>query len=369
MRVYKSDISYFSGKLEAYLRYKEIPHRLVDCNGQTLQFLGKKTGIAKMPAIELDNNQWLFDTTPTIQYLEKSYSDTPVLPPEPALRFLALLIEDYGDEWLWRPAMWWRWMPKLSRVTLGRRIAGIMASKALATPLGYLFAQRQLKEWLWQDGMDKGNSHLVRDMYIRELEFLESLLEKQPYILGSHPSVADLGFFGSMFRHFNNDPVSGEVMRRQGPNTYEYIARLWNAKQSKFPKDIEWQWPEQECWQPLLSRIANDYLPYLHDNALAFKQNNKRFDYKGKTMSFNKTVTTDYRVLCRQKLQREFALLSESDQQKVNDLFAPVGGLGSLHLDGLIDSGLDKQFRLPVNGNTTKAKLSWHQRLFGQPRN
>ena len=30
--VYKSDISYFSGKLEAYLRYKEIPDKRVDCD-------------------------------------------------------------------------------------------------------------------------------------------------------------------------------------------------------------------------------------------------------------------------------------------------------------------------------------------------
>jgi hypothetical protein len=30
-----------------------------------------------------------------------------MLPQDSALRFLALLMEDYGDEWLWRPWMWW----------------------------------------------------------------------------------------------------------------------------------------------------------------------------------------------------------------------------------------------------------------------
>jgi len=29
--VYKSDISYFSGKLEAYLRYKGIAYKAVEC--------------------------------------------------------------------------------------------------------------------------------------------------------------------------------------------------------------------------------------------------------------------------------------------------------------------------------------------------
>ena len=29
--VYKSEISYFSGKLEAYLRYKDIAYKAVEC--------------------------------------------------------------------------------------------------------------------------------------------------------------------------------------------------------------------------------------------------------------------------------------------------------------------------------------------------
>lgn len=40
----KSDISYFSGKLEAYMRYSEIAHRLVDCNQKTLEMIASKNG-------------------------------------------------------------------------------------------------------------------------------------------------------------------------------------------------------------------------------------------------------------------------------------------------------------------------------------
>ena len=76
--LYKSDISYFSGKLEAYLRYKKIPHARVDCNISTLKMLGKKTGIAKMPAIEMADGNWLFDTTPTIARLEQQHLQNPV---------------------------------------------------------------------------------------------------------------------------------------------------------------------------------------------------------------------------------------------------------------------------------------------------
>ena len=35
--VYKSDISYFSGKLEAYLRYKGIAYEAIECGRDELE--------------------------------------------------------------------------------------------------------------------------------------------------------------------------------------------------------------------------------------------------------------------------------------------------------------------------------------------
>jgi len=364
--LYKSDISYFSGKLEAYLRYKKIPHARVDCNISTLKMLGKKTGIAKMPAIEMADGNWLFDTTPTIAWLEQQHPQNPVLPDDPALRFIALLIEDYGDEWLWRPAMWWRWVPRISRATLGRRIASEMVSSALSIPIGYLFGRRQLQEWVWGDGVDQHNSDQVRDMLYRELEFLEPLLEQQPFVLGSHPSVADLGYFGSMFRHFGNDPISGEVMRREGPNTCEWLARMWNLTPERLGPQ-QWQWPEANYWQPLLARIAGDYLPYLHQNALAFRDGKRRFDYKGQSLSFSGTVTTHYRVWCREQLQAEFSALSEENQSRVTLLFERAGGLDSLHQDGVIKSELDEELSIPKPEQ--HEPISLKMILLGQARN
>ncbi|MBL4630890.1 MAG: glutathione S-transferase family protein [Paraglaciecola sp.] len=366
--VYKSDISYFSGKLEAYLRYKEIPRTLVDCNRETLIMLARKTGTAKMPAIELANGQWLCDTTPMILWLEQQHPEQTIIPSSPALAFVALLLEDYGDEWLWRPAMWWRWVPKTSRVTLGRRIATEMVSSTLSIPLGFYFGHRQLKHWLWDDGVNASNWEAVRDMFYRELAFLEPLFEQQDYLLGSHPSMADFGYFASMFRHFGNDPISAEVMRREGPNTYEWLSRMWNAKHSKLSPDITWMWPQADYWQPLLRRICSDYLPYLHQNAIAFSSGKKRFNYQGETLAFPNTVTTDYRVWCRQQLQTRFYDLSANEQQQVNQLFAKAGGLSSLHQDGVVDSGRDQQ-PLPIDPQKMSTKPSWAQQIFGQPRN
>ncbi|BFM17580.1 glutathione S-transferase family protein [Maricurvus nonylphenolicus] len=368
--VYKSDLSYFSGKLEAYLRYKQIPHQPQDMDIKSANNIVENTGFKKVPAVKTADNKWLFDTTPMLQWFDQRYPQGSIYPEDQALRFIALLLEDYGDEWLWRPAMWWRWMPRASRWAVGWRIGAETIHPLLGRPLGWYFGKRQLKEWLWDDGVTKENVADVRDMLFREFEFLEPLFEQQPFILGSHPSAADFGYFASMFRHFGNDPESAEVVRRHGPNTYEWLARLWNAKASKLGEQQTWAWPEADYWKPILERIAQDYLPYLHENALAFTNNQKRFNHAGKTFRFNNTKTTDYRVYCREILQQEFADLSEGDKARINTLFEPVGGLDALHADGILTSGMKDNFKLPRDPSKHKKhKQTLAQLMFGQPRN
>ena len=144
---------------------------------------------------------------------------------------------------------------------------------------------------------------------------------------------------------------------------------MWNAKCSKFQPDLEWQWPVEDYWQPLLKRIAVDYLPYLHQNALAIRDGVKRFDYKGQNFVFPNTATTNYRAWCRKELQREFAQLSPEDQARIETLFASAGGLGSLHADGVIHSGMGAELQLPRDPSTVKRKPGFFARYYGQPRN
>lgn len=368
--LYKSDISYFSGKLEALLRYKQIPYRAVDCDRAALNLIYANTGFKKMPAVRCENGDWLYDTTPAIQWFERHYPQPAVLPDDPALAFLALLLEDYADEWLWRPAMWWRWVPRVSRWALGWRIGAEFIGTALARPFGWYFGHRQRDEWLWGDGLTRDNADAVRDMLYSEFAFLEPLLEEQPFLLGSHPSVADFGYFGPMFRHFGNDPDPAEIMRRQAPNTYEWLARLWNARAHRLPSTQEWRWPKADYWAPLLARLARDYLPYLHQNALAHRQGLKRFDYTGASISFPNTKTTVYRVWCREVLQQRYAALGDGDKSRVVELFATCGSLDALHADGVIESGIAHRFALPRRPDSEgNFKQSLKQFLGGQPRN
>jgi len=99
--LYLYDVSYFSGKLEMYMRYKGIPFKRVEAlNSQKVSIFLKNTGLVKVPIVKAANGEWLKDTTPMIDWFESQYPESHVVPEDPALMFISKLVEDYADEWL-----------------------------------------------------------------------------------------------------------------------------------------------------------------------------------------------------------------------------------------------------------------------------
>ena len=105
-----SNISYFTGKMENYLRLKRIPYRL-----ESMQFpavrkvLERELGVMQMPAIILPDGRYMTDSTKMIEWFEARHPEHSILPPDPLQQFLCHLLEHWADEWWWRPAMHYRW--------------------------------------------------------------------------------------------------------------------------------------------------------------------------------------------------------------------------------------------------------------------
>ena len=108
IRVYGCRISYYTGKLESYLRFRSIPYEQLPTEPHRRRIIAG-AGAVQMPVLELDDGRWLSDSTPIIAWFESQQHAPTVYPSDPALSFVALLLEDYADEWLWRPAMHYRW--------------------------------------------------------------------------------------------------------------------------------------------------------------------------------------------------------------------------------------------------------------------
>ncbi|MGB1580940.1 MAG: glutathione S-transferase N-terminal domain-containing protein [Nevskiales bacterium] len=357
-KAYVMDLSYFSGKMEAMLRYKEVPFERIEAgSNELLHPIYTHTGLMKVPVVECANGEWLKDTTPMLYWFDQQYPAQSIIPQDPVSHFICRLVEDYADEWLWRPALYYRWNFAQDRRLLGDRIAReVLSGWPFPGITGWYFAQRQKAVNIKGDGVRPHNEEHVVDTYLNNLNNLELILQTTPYLTGSHPSLVDFGYFASMFRHFGLDPTPARIMRKQAPAVYEWLARLWNAKVSRMPQEQKIGDFSHSGWDWVLGDIVQTYLPYLADNALAWQESRKRFDFELPHVRYPQLPVSQYRTWCRGELQRAYAALTDSERQQVKTRFGSVDLDSLLQIHGIVTSGLEDEFALPLKRTPKRAK-------------
>jgi len=329
MIVHGTDCSYYTGKLEAYLRTKGVPYRLEPFTPKSMRRCARHTGVVQIPQVECADGTWLVDTTLIIEYLETAQPEPAVRPRVPAVAFVSLLLEDFGDEWLWRPAMHYRWSfpdnARLMSAWLAEHLAGYPGPRWLKQRYWW---RRQLGTFVTGDGVNEATRAAVEASYLDTIDALEGIFARRPYILGERPTEADFGTFASMFRHFGSDPAPARIMRARAPGVYEWLARMWNARPQRIaaaplpnalPDDLG----------PLLALVTGVYLPYLDANARAHAAGEKRVRYPAQGVTFEEPVKP-YRVWCRDRLRQALLRLEASERDAVERALQAPAALAAL---------------------------------------
>lgn len=324
MKVYGCKISYYTGKLETYLRYRSTAYEYSPTVGNEAK-LKAGAGAVQMPVVELDDGRWMSDSTPVIAWLETQQKAPTIYPDNAALNFAALMIEDYADEWLWRSAMHYRWSYRRSRqyaaqalyedLVRGRRpIPRIIAINILKL--------RQYFGFVRGDGVNAKSRNHADDTYLKSLDLLQAILERRPYILGDTPTIADFGLMGPMFRHFSMDPTPAEIMRTRAPAVYEWVARMWNSKASSdAPRLID---GIDDVLADLLTEVCETNLSQHRQNANAYTKGLKRYDQIIQTAQYDRVPTSRYRVWCLEELRRLWAELDGRSREQLKSVL-PTG--------------------------------------------
>lgn len=351
--LYVFDISYFSGKMEAYLHYKGLPLLRHEPTWRQLRDeIYPQTGWMKLPVVHTPDGRWLQDSTPMIQWFDAHHPDYPVLPADPVQRFLSLLVEDYADEWLWRPALYYRWAFAEDREHYRQRFSReFLRDFPLPNLLtGYVAVARQWWIYMRGDGVRDHNRAHIESIYLNTLKRLERILCTRPFLLGERPTVADYGFFASMYRHFSLDPTPSKIMKAQAPAVFAWVQRLRQANGAQLHLQPLCAAPGQvpEDWGPLLDDIGQSYLPYLHQNARAWSEGRPRFDDTVQGVTYPGLPAVQYRAWCREVLQAEFQALPESAQASVQAILTDHGAWEPLWKDGVLPSGYDVQPEQPA---------------------
>ena len=110
----------YTRKMLAVMRFRNIPYRferqsrLFDDGGGNPHF--PRRAQPKVPLLptfyfedEAGEEVAVTDSTPIIRRLEEEHEGRSVIPSDPVLAFVDLLLEDFGDEWLTKAMFHYRW--------------------------------------------------------------------------------------------------------------------------------------------------------------------------------------------------------------------------------------------------------------------
>ncbi|MCH2186211.1 glutathione S-transferase C-terminal domain-containing protein [Myxococcota bacterium] len=333
VEVYGCKISYYTGKLETYLRYRSIPYVNHPTVGNQKR-LRAQTGVSQMPVVRIEDGRWATDTTPLIAWFESQRLDGSIYPSQPVMAFLAHLIEDYADEWLWRPAMHYRWSYRADRCHAAEAIYQDQMAGTSRIPrwVGIPFLKaRQFLGFVRGDGVRRESRAHVDSTYLAAISHLQRILDTRPFVLGACPTLADFGLMGPMLRHFGQDPTPAEIMRTCAPAVYEWVARMWNGK-----SDEVLGGELTSLDRPLLDfvrEISETHLAQLRQNAEAYSRGVSRYDLRIQGVRYARVPTSRYRVWCLEMLRREWDRLDPANQGVLRD------AIGEGEFDVLSDEG------------------------------
>ena len=311
--------SYFTGILESYLRAKGIPYENPPLTMDRMMNALSQTGFLQIPQALRPDGTWLVDTTLIMDYLNREHPEPRTSPTDPAATFIALLLEDYAQEWLWRAAMHYRWSFKNSAKLESNWLASAASDseESLAKNEEFFF-NRQLSIFVDGDGVNSETKEAVESSYYHALRTLEAIFAKRDFILGDRPTQADFGFFGPFFRHFFCDPDPVRIMREIAPGVHEWVARMWNIKPERFSSAAQIEAIPDDL-SDLLEPAVSVYLPYLLTMQEAVIAGQDQVSYDALGVGWTEP-TKPYRAWCLDQLRRPYQALEDEARARVDDV-------------------------------------------------
>ena len=228
-RLIGAEVSYYSGKVRAYLRYKRVPFEEVAATREIYRdVIVPRTGVAFIPVLISDDDVAVQDSSAIIEYLERRHPENGITPRGAVQQLVALLIDVYADEWLVLPAMHYRWnVPE-------NRAFAVAEFGRLSAPAASAEQQRAIGEKLSGPfagalpalGVDATTAPAIENSYRALLADLDVHLSQHAYALGGRPSLADFALYGPLYAHLYRDPASGRLMRKLAPHVASWVERM-----------------------------------------------------------------------------------------------------------------------------------------------
>ncbi|MBM0740144.1 glutathione S-transferase family protein [Phormidium sp. CLA17] len=195
LELYQFEMSHYVEKIRLILDYKGLEYRKINVTpGMGQLDLMQKSGQRQVPVLK-DGNEVIADSTAIAEYLDKHYPDKPIIPHDPKLRGLCLMMEQWADESIGLNAR------KCLIGSLGQDQSFRTAALPSNTPdfLKNLVSSvpNDLFSFLgFGVGLGPDTIKAAHDAMKRDLAALCFILLDQPYLVTDHPTLADFAVAG-----------------------------------------------------------------------------------------------------------------------------------------------------------------------------
>ena len=261
--LYGAEVSYFTGKARAYLRWRGVDFEEQTATQEVYRdIILPNVGWPVIPVLKMPDGEIVQDTADIIARVEATEGLQPPAEPEtPLQRFVARLLQLYGDEWLVIPAMHYRW-------TYNEDWAysefGALSAPQLSRPEQYEIGKKNGQRFKGALPMLGVQAETIPGIEISYEAFLGEFsrhLAAQPFLLGGRPCLADFSLIGPLYAHLYRDPTSGELMKRLAPRVADWVERTHAGERGTGALAANDEIPDTLV--PILTRQMREQLPAL----------------------------------------------------------------------------------------------------------
>ncbi|RGP42229.1 hypothetical protein BPTFM16_02541 [Altererythrobacter insulae] len=306
--LYGAIASPYSMKMRSLLRYRRIQFVWVD--GEAAGAALKQVRAPVIPVLEYPDGSFANDSTPLIYDLEARHDNRSVVPPSPAIAFLAHLLEDFADEWMTKSMFGYRWLEEVDQIQMSRWLAfdrnhggGLKTSQAEAE----VFRNRQVRR-MGIVGCTRENFPLIEASTRAVLSALEKHVADSFFLFGSRPSLAEFALYGQLSQ-LGTDPTPQSMMRAEFPYSYRWLAHMDDLS----GHEGNWTDAPSACALELVRVSGEVYAPFLAANAAAFEAGEAEFGFEAVGHTYRQG-TFKYQVKCLQDLHDRYTALSGEDR-------------------------------------------------------
>ena len=326
-----SELSMFTRKLEAQLRFQHVPWSWHFKTQERTPEIEARAGTHFIPVLITPEKWMIHDTIALGPLLNDRFHQTPVIPSTPLQRACCFILEDVFNHWLGRVCVHTRWCypdnvtwvgPRFGANTvLNRSIDVPFTEQELhdLSPIGEMMYQGFGKNVCEFNGVGPDQSEAVRADFTEMLRVLAAHFANNDFLLGARPCLADFALAGACKAHFVTDPVPISWQGDYHQMLFAYCDRLFGNNDYR-----ECQWlPEDQVPESLhtvLEYAQRTYFAFASANIAAGLAGEKFYDYDyGYGLS---RARTQRRLnLARLHVQDELQQLGTADNSEMKALF------------------------------------------------